>query len=206
MLPTTLCEINLYNYIPGLKLRSVEQIASLPRQPGRLQHGSSWSRCVSAGLNSYKTRFYLCMLFWNYSTHTQHWCCYFMLASQRETWSSFQSIFLKNRFASFILHQQQPFQHLPATHQDAIWQSLIKMLIHFNKRQVINCNYVSSERWRRAGVWGKLAGKWVVSLIKKQPHLPPPQTRILNLSYHKRHAKVWLYPWFCVVVVVVFLR
>lgn len=44
------------------------------------------------------------------------------------------------------------FQHPPVAYQDAIWQSLIKMLIHFNKRQVINCNYVSSERWQRAGV------------------------------------------------------
>lgn len=47
-----------------------------------------------------------------------------------------------------LLQQQQ--QQL---HQDAIWPSLIKMLIHFNKRQVINCNYVSSEGdGGRAGV------------------------------------------------------
>lgn len=74
-------------------------------------------------------------------------------------------------------------QHPLVAYQDAIWQSLIKMLILFNKRQVINCNYVSSERWQRARVWGKLAEKRVVSLIKKLPHLPPPQTHILNLNH-----------------------
>lgn len=46
-----------------------------------------------------------------------------------------------------LLQQQQQL------YQGAIWPSLIKMLIHFNKRQVINCNYVSSEGdGGRAGV------------------------------------------------------
>ena len=85
-----------------------------------------------------------------------YWYCNSMLANQWKQENSFQFIFLKLS-AAFTLRRVAAFQLPPVAYQGAIWQSLIKMLIHFNKRQVINCNYVSSERWQRAGVWRKLA-------------------------------------------------
>lgn len=71
-----------------------------------------------------------------------------------------------------LLQQQQ--QQQQQLHQDAIWPSLIKMLIHFNKRQVINCNYVSSEGdGGRAGVQrAREPGADSLTVTPPPPHLP----------------------------------